>query len=552
MSGFFDEPPPAKPRPAPATAPQPRSRALMFTALVLVAGFFLTSVFTGIWTDRLWFRSVDYSSVFTKMLGTRILLFVIFGLLMGAFVAVNLFLAYRFRPLFRPASLEQASLDRYREVVDPLRRWLLVGVAGVFALFAGAAGAGKWREFLLWRNSTPFGTTDPYFKKDVGFYVFELPWLHFLVGFGMAAAFVGLLVAGVVHYLFGGIRLQAQRDKFSGAAQVQISLLAGLFVLFKAFDYWLDRYDVTTDTGGLMTGVTYTDDHAVLPSKEILTFIALICAVLFVANVFRRTWMLPSVGLALLALSAILLGVLWPGVVQQFQVSPSEPDKEAPYIARNIEATRAAYDIDDVETTPYNANSTLSSGQLKADAQSIPGIRLIDPSVVSDTFEQLQQVRGYYSVPDVLDVDRYPVEGELRDMVVAPRELDQSGLSEEQVNWANLHTVYTHGYGVVAAFGNQRNAQGDVATNDGEPEWAEQDLPPRGELSELTPDGYQPRIYFGEKSPTYSIVGKSEGGRDVELDIPEVRARARRRAPTRTTARPACRSAASSTSCSTR
>ena len=242
---------------------------------------------------------------------------------------------------------------------------------------------------------------------------------------------------------------------------------------------------------------------------------------LFFANVFRRTWMLPSVGLALLALSAILLGVLWPGVVQQFQVSPSEPDKEAPYIARNIEATRAAYDIDDVETTPYNANSTLSSGQLKADAQSIPGIRLIDPSVVSDTFEQLQQVRGYYSVPDVLDVDRYPVEGELRDMVVAPRELDQSGLSEEQRNWANLHTVYTHGYGVVAAFGNQRNAQGDVATNDGEPEWAEQDLPPRGELSEPTPDGYQPRIYFGEKSPTYSIVGKSEGGRDVELDIPE-------------------------------
>jgi hypothetical protein len=258
----------------------------------------------------------------------------------------------------------------------------------------------------------------------------------------------------------------------------------------------------------------------VLPSKEILTFIALITAVLFFANVLRRTWLLPSVGLALLVLSAILLGALWPGLVQQFQVNPSEPDREAPYIEKNIEATRTAYDVDDAEVTQYDANATLSAEQLREDAESIPGIRLIDPSVVSDTFEQLQQVRGYYSVPDVLDVDRYPVNGEVRDMVVAPREIDLSGLPQEQLNWANLHTVYTHGFGVVAAFGNQRDANGEVSTNDGEPEWAEQDIPPRGELSAMG-EGYEPRIYFGEKSPLYSIVGKPEGGRDVELDIPE-------------------------------
>jgi uncharacterized membrane protein (UPF0182 family) len=337
----------------------------MFTAIVLVAAFFLTSVFTGIYTDRLWFRSLDYGAVFTKMLGTRIVLFLVFGLLMAAFVGANLFLAYRFRPVFRPASLEQASLDRYREVVDPIRRWLLLGGSIVFGLFAGASGAGQWRQFLMWRHSTPFGTTDPFFNKDIGFYVFELPWLHYLVGFGMTLTVVGLIVAGVVHYLYGGIRLQAQHDKMSGAAQVQISVLAGVFVLFKAVDYWLDRYDVTSDTGGLITGVTYTDDNAVLPSKEILAFIALICAALFFANVFRRTWMLPSVGLALLVLSAILLGALWPGVVQQFQVSPSEPDKEAPYIKRNIEATRAAYDIDGVEVTPYPAELSLDSEKLK-------------------------------------------------------------------------------------------------------------------------------------------------------------------------------------------
>ncbi|HET6624775.1 MAG TPA: UPF0182 family protein [Nocardioidaceae bacterium] len=518
MSGFFDDPPPARPRPA-AAPPPGRSRALVGTAIVLVAAFFLVSVFTGIWTDRLWFRSVDFSSVFTKMLSTRVLLFAVFGILMGLFVGVNMFLAYRFRPLFRPASLEQASLDRYREVVEPIRRWLLIGTSVVLAIFAGASGAGQWRNFLLWRHSQPFGKSDPYFDKDIGFYVFELPWLHYLVSFGMAITVVALLVAALVHYLFGGIRLQAQRDKFSGAAQVQISVLLGLFVLFKAVDYWLDRFDLTTDTGGLITGMTYTDEHAVLPSKNILMFIAFICALLFFANIFRRTWMLPAVGLALLVLSAILLGALWPGIVQQFQVKPSEPDKERPYIAKNIEATRAAYNIDDVEVTSYPATATLSPEQLKQDAQSIPGIRLLDPSLVSDTFEQLQQVRGYYSVPDVLDVDRYPVNGELRDMVVAVRELDQSGLPDDQRNWANDHTVFTHGYGVVAAYGNQRDSDGKLQPNDGEPEWAEQDLPPRGDLSDLD-GGYEPRIYFGEKSPQYSIVG-SEDDKDVELDIPE-------------------------------
>ncbi|HEU4511752.1 MAG TPA: UPF0182 family protein [Nocardioidaceae bacterium] len=521
MSGFFDEPPAGRPRPAaPAQAPQ-RSRALLFTGLVLVAAFFAVSVFTGIWTDRLWFRSLDYGSVFTKLLGTRILLFVVFGLVMGVFVGLNLFLAYRFRPLFRPASLEQASLDRYRQVVDPLRRWLLIGVSLVLALFAGASGAGKWREFLLWRNANDFGQTDPYFNKDIGFYVFDLPWLHFLVGFAMTATVIGLIAALVMHYLYGGIRLQDRHDRFSGAAQVQVSVLAGLFVLFKAIDYWLDRYDLTSDASGLITGVTYTDDHAVLPSKEILTFIALITAVLFFANVFRRTWMLPTVGLALLVLSSILLGLLWPGVVQQFQVSPSEPDKEAPYIKRNIEATRAAYSIKDVEITPYPATVSLSTEQLRADAQSIPGIRLLDPALVSDTFEQLQQVRGYYSVPDVLDVDRYPVNNEMRDMVMAVRELNQAGLPDDQRNWANLHTVYTHGFGVVAAYGNQRNSEGVAVENDGEPEWAEQDIPPKGDLTNLTEDGYQPRIYFGEQSPQYSIVGGPEGARSVEFDIPE-------------------------------
>ena len=515
---------------------------------MLVVAFFLVSVFTGVWTDRLWFKSVGYSEVFTKVLGTKVLLFLVFGLLMGAVVAANVAVAYRFRPLFRPASQEQVNLDRYREVVDPLRKWLLVAIAVVLGLFAGGSGAGQWRQFLLWRHRSPFGTKDPYFHKDVGFYVFDLPWLHYLVDFGLALTVLSLLAAAVVHYLFGGIRLQSKRDRLSGAAQVQISVLAGLFVLFKAADYWLDRYNLTTDSGGLFTGLGYTDQNAVLPSKTILTFIAIICAVLFFANVLRRTWLLPSVGLVLLVLSSILLGVIWPGIVQQFQVKPSEPDKEAPYIAANIKATRDAYDIAGTQVTQYDANLTLSQSQLRSDTESLPGIRLLDPALVSEAFEQLQQVRGYYSVAPVLDVDRYQVDGRTRDMVVAVRELDQNGLPDGQRNWANEHTVYTHGYGVVAAYGNQRDTQRQA----GHGQRRQAGLGRAGPAAQGRPDRH-----VRQRLPAADLLRREQPGatpssarppaaRTSSSTCPRGRAPTRRRTPTR--ARPACRSAACSTS----
>ncbi len=520
MSGLFDDetPDPAPPRVPPGG--QQRSRALIGTIIVLVLAFFMISVFTGVWTDRLWFKSVGYSEVFTKVLGTKVLLFLVFGLLMAGVVAGNVVAAYRFRPLFRPASSEQVNLDRYREVVDPLRKWLLIGVAVVLGLFAGGSGSGQWRQFLLWKHGGSFGTKDASFHKDIGFYIFDLPWWHYLVDFGMAVTVLSLIAAAVVHYLFGGIRLQVKQDRFSGAAQVQISVLAGCFVLFKAADFWLDRYNLTSNGGGLFTGIGFTDKQAVLPSKAILTAIALICAVLFFANIFRRTWLLPSVGLALLVLSMILLGVIWPGIVQQFQVSPSEPDKEAPYLAKNIAATRQAYGIDKTQVTPFTPKESLNAAQLAKDQPSLEATRLLDPSLANAAFEQLQQVRGYYSVARVLDVDRYRIGDRTRDIVIAARELDQAGLPDGQQNWANQHTVYTHGYGMIAAYGNQRDRNDQPVTNEGKPVWAEQDLPPRGDLTDMFKNGYQPRIYFGEKSPDYSIVGRAPGGRKVELDLP--------------------------------
>jgi len=501
-----------------ADRPAPRSRALLITAGLLVVGFLTLTAVASFWTEKLWFSSIGYESVFSKLLWTRLGLFAAFSLVMALAVGLNVYLAWRSRPIFRPASAEQTSLDRYRDAVSPISRWLLFGVSALIGVFAGTSAASQWRSFLLWRHGVPFGTTDQYFQRDIGFYVFDLPWWHYLVDFVMAAMILSLLAAAVVHYLFGGIRLQGTHDKVSGPAAAQLSILLGVFVLAKAADYWLDRFDIMTSSGSLIDGMGYTDEHAVLPAKNILLGITVICALLFFLNVWRRTWLLPSVGLALYVLSAILLGLIWPGIVQQFQVSPTEADKEAPYIATNIDSTRAAYQLDGIEVSDDSGagDPGLGLSDLENATSSVP---LVDPKLVQDTFEQKQQILGYYAVEDVLDVDRYDIDGNDRALVLGAREIDQSGLSDAAKNWSNLHTVYTHGYGMIAAYGNQRPASNKTTDTEGAI-WAEQDLPPRGAITDQQPDGYEGRIYFGEKSPDYSIVGKADGGPDVEFDVP--------------------------------
>ncbi|MEO5854061.1 MAG: UPF0182 family protein [Nocardioides sp.] len=515
MSDLFDDDPRAE---APRSEQRSRSRALIITAGVLLGGFLALTAFSAFWTERLWFSSLGYTSVFTTLLWTRVGLFLVFGAVMALAVGANMLIAYRMRPLFRPATPEQTGLDRYRDVVVPLRTWLFAGTSVLIGLFGGASASGQWRSFLMWRNGESFGTSDPYFDRDIGFYVFDLPWFHFVVDFVMAVAIVALLASAAVHYLFGGIRLQVPHDRLSPAAQAQFSVLLGVFVLAKGGDYWLDRFDLLNESGSLITGMTYTDQNAVLPARNILTGIAVICAVLFFLNVWRRTWMLSAMGLAMMVLSSILIGMIWPGVVQQFSVDPTEADKEAPYIGKNIDATRAAYDIAEVDVQEYNSEAVLSEDQQPALDAATASVPLVDPQLVRQAFEQTQQVRAYYSVADVLDVDRYNIDGKDRALVLGLRELDQSGLDDADKNWSNLHTVYTHGNGMIAAFANQRPA--DDVTQAGEIQWAEGQQANQRVLTNLAPDGYETRVYYGETSPSYSIVGKATNGRDVELDLP--------------------------------
>lgn len=506
--------------------PVPTSRrpgALVITAIILVLAFMLLSGFASFWTERLWFRSTGYGQVFTTLLLTRVGLFLVFAGLMAATVALTMAMAYRFRPVLWPGMPGTADdgMDRYRELLMPRISWVIGGAASVMGLFAGASATGQWRNYSMWRHSQTFGTTDPYFDKDVGFYIFDLPFWHYVVDYVMALAVVGLLATILVNYLFGGIRLSARPgERLTSAAQIQVSALLALFVLAKAVDYWLDRFDLVTNSGSIFTGMGYTDDKAVLPAKEILAGIAVVCAVLFLANVWRRTWLLPSVGVALFALSAIILGLIVPSVVQAIQVNPNVPDAEGRYIKANIEATRAAYQLDQIDVRPVAGTGVAQDGRLQALDGMTAGIPLVDPQIVSEIFEQQQQVRAYYSVPDVLDVDRYEIGGKDRAVVLGVRELDQSGLAEGDQNWSNLHTAYTHGNGIIAAYANQRPEDDSVQQTG--IQWAEGQESDQSALTELAgPDGYETRVYFGEQSPSYSIVGLHPDGEPREFDLPK-------------------------------
>jgi uncharacterized membrane protein (UPF0182 family) len=492
----------------------------VITGAVLLALFFALTTAATIYTDHLWYEDLGFVGVHRSMLLTRIGLFVVFGLVMALVVAISTLAAYRTRPLFHPVSHEQSGLDRYRDAVTPIRVWLLVGVAALAGLFAGSSASGRWRTYMLWRNGTEFGSTDAHFGRDKGFYVFDLPWLHFLVDFAMAAAVVGLLVGAVVHYLYGGVRLQAPPgDRLTGAAQVQLSVLLGVFVLAKAADYYLDRFDLVHGGGPLMTGIGYTDDNAVLPAKAILAGVAVICALLFFVNVWRRTWLLPSVGLALLVVSAILLGLIWPAIVQGVQVRPSEQDKEAAYLAVNIDATREAYAIDDehVRMEDYTAAARVQGATATDLHSQVASVPVVDPELVNRLFEETQQGRAYYTVPEVLDVDRYQVAGKDRALVLGVRELDTDGISEGDKNWTNLHTVYTHGNGVIAAYANHRDLTDTRETR--EIQWAEGRQPTEDDLVSEGPGEFEDRVYFGEKSVDYAVVGREDGQRPVELDL---------------------------------
>lgn len=477
------------------------------TAIVLVILGSLLVGLSGFYADFLWFRSVEFQTVWSTVLITKASLFIFFGLITSLFITTNIYLAYRSRPLYAPVSVEADNLERYRGQLEPIRRWVLLAIALGFFYFSGTSGVALWERWMQFRNATPFGVKDSQFGLDISFFVFKLPFYEALLAWAISTLILTIIASAAVHYLYSGIRLQVPEDKTTVAARVQLSVLLGIFVLIKAVAYWFDRYALALKEGRLITGLSYTDVNALLPAKAILAGISIICALLFFANIIRRSWVLPAAGVSLLVISSVLIAGVYPAAIQQFQVKPSESSKEAPYIQRNIDATRAAYGLSDVDVRDYRATIETSAGQLKNDEATISNIRLLDPTVVPSTFRQLQQIKPFYSFADSLDVDRYTIDGVKRDSVVALRELSIEGNPVR--NWINDHLVYTHGFGFVSAFGN-------TIDPDGKPTFSVGDIPPTKGLGE-----FQPRIYFGENVPDYSIIGGAKGSDPVELDYPD-------------------------------
>ena len=506
-------------------SPLPRmSRRGRVTVGVLVGVFLLfTLLGWGIdaYTDYLWFNEVDFTNVFTGVLLTRLLLFLAVGLAMALVIAANLYLAYRLRPLLRPHSAEQATLERYRMVIGPrLGTWIAV-ITVIIGFFAGLSAQSRWKDWMLFQNAQPFGVKDPQFNVDIGFYVFDYPLWRYLLGVGFTAVVLSVLGALAVHYVFGGVRLQGVGDRMTAAARAHLTTLVAIFVLLKAVAYILDRRALLLeqDVSPGLYGAGYTDVNALLPAKEILAYISIVVAIAIVvfSNAWMRNLVWPGVSLALLGISAVAIGGIYPLAVQNFQVQPSLQDKEAPYIARSINATRAAFGLQDTEVSPYAAANLAPPSTLATDS-SAQNVRLIDPQLVSEAFTQQQQVRGFYDFGAKLDVDRYTVANSTKDYVVGVREINDAQLTAQQQNWLNRHTVFTHGYGLVAAPANQvvcgglpYFVSGFLGDN--------QQAGCASATEEIKVD--QPRIYYGEQSTEYAIVGQTDSNKKVEFDRPQ-------------------------------
>ncbi|WP_280347299.1 UPF0182 family protein [Nocardia neocaledoniensis] len=481
--------------------------------------------------DWLWFGEVGYRRVWSTVLLTEVVLFAAVSVLAGGVVFLAMWLAFRARPIFLPVVRAEDPVAEVRAVV---LRWPLrlgAGIAAGIGLLCGLVGQSRWETVQLFLRGGSFDQRDPQFGHDIGFYVFDLPFYRWLLSWGFALVVLAFLVCLATHYLFGGVRVGGGSLGLSVAARVQLATLLGLFLLLKVVAYWLDRYQLLSSRRREPTfaGAGYTDINAVLPARLVLFSIALVCAAAVLSAVVLRDLRIPAMAGALLLLSSIVVGGVWPLAVEQFSVRPNAADMESRYIERNIAATRQAYGIgaDRVEYQPYPGVGSKQPPQVPADATTIADIRLLDPAVLSRTFTQQQQLKNFYSFPDHLDLDRYTVDGRLRDYVVAARELTPAALSGNQSHWVNRHTVYTHGDGFVAAPANRVNAAVRDATadssagNSGYPIYAVSDIASQHAGNQVIPVE-QPRVYFGEviarTDPDYAVVGGGTEPREYDTD----------------------------------
>ena len=478
-----------------------RLRAVLAVVLVaLIVALLSLRGIAGFYTDYLWYESLGFTSVWRQVLLAQVILALIFIGIMFFLVWINLAIADRLAPSFRPPGPEEEFVRRYHEAVGPRIGLVRIAVAGLFALFWGAGAGSRWQDWILFRNRVDFGVDDPQFDTDIGFYVFQLPFVRFLVTWLFTAFIVVLIVVAAAHYLNGGIRLNSLNgpgQRVTPAVKGHLSVLLAILALLKAVDYWYQRFELTFSTRGVVDGAGYTDVNAQLPAIRLLILISLAAAVLLIVNIWRRGWVLPVVAVGLWAFVAVAMGSIYPAVFQRLVVIPSESTREAPFIERNIEATRAAYGLDEVVEPVFDPRQgELSPELFEANRATLENIRLLDPSVVSPTFRAIEVDREQFRFSDDLDVDRYVIDGEERTVVVAARELNLDGVDS---GWENRTTAFTHGYGMALAPANEVTTQGN-------PSFIVGGLPTSIDQDRIDLELEQPRIYIGEDLTGYAIV----------------------------------------------
>jgi uncharacterized membrane protein (UPF0182 family) len=466
---------------------------------------------TGFYTDVLWFREVGIASVLWTAISAQLATGVAVGLVVGAVVYVNLLIAGRMASAYTFFRIEETDrrdpLDRYRMMLSPYLKWLRLGAAIAIGLLAGLGASSSWQTFALYLNRVPFGREDPQFGKDIGFYVFELPFFNLILDWAWFAIVAALIVSLVAHYFHGSIQPEAGLSGISSGVMGHLSVLLGLLALVKAVQYYLGTFGLNFSERGVVTGASYTDVNAQLPALRLLAIISIISAILFIANIRFRRLALPIAAVGIWVLFTLLAGAVWPAFVQRFSVVPQEASRERPYIERNIEATRDGYGLD-VESQPFAGSDDLDAEAIEENETLLSNVRVWDPVELQRVYNQLQAITPFYTFPDV-DIDRYEVDGETRQILLSGRELSVEDLTSP--SWQNEHLIYTHGYGLAASLANE-------STVAGQPSLLVRDLP--GTVTRDAPafDLDQSGIYYGEsyEDSEYSIVNTQEAEIDYQ------------------------------------
>jgi uncharacterized protein len=465
---------------------------LIAAVLVVLFGANRIAVFV---TDLWWYEERGFRDVFLTVLFSRVGIGAAFTLVMVVLIAINLSIVRRVRPFIIPTSPQQAQIQRIRDALDPYLPWVIAAVAILFGLTAGGSMGSQWPTFLLFLNSVEVGTLDPQFGQDIGFYLFQLPFYLLLQTWLFTSLVLVTLLTAGGHYLLGGIRPDVIGEKVIPAAKTHLTVLLAALVAVRGWGYWLNRYELNYSPRGTVTGASFTDVNAELPALLLLIGVSAIAVVILFASLRRPGYLLPGASVGLLVVASIVLQGIYPALVQRVRVDPQELAREAEYITRNLQATRTAYDLDDIALTPFSIRNDLDEQDVLDNDVTLRNVRLWDPAVLETTYSELQSLRPYYEFRDVA-IDRYFIDGELRQVMLATREL--SRLPAQADTWQNRHITYTHGFGIVASQVNTANAEG-------QPVFIAANIPPEGD-EEVVPS-VQPGIYFGDTSePVYSLV----------------------------------------------